>query len=225
MRSSPNPVIVFGLKQLATLAWHGLTHDSDYRVVAFTVDAAFIDRDSLHGLPVVPFESLPETLPPDDFALHVPIGWKRMNALRAEKAAQGRAMGYRLASYISRRALVWPDLQLGDNCSIYQGATIGPFVRLGDNCAIFGAASIGHHSTIGSDCYIAGRAMISGGVTIGEQCVIGANCTIIEGVRIAPRCLIGAGAVITRDTRENEVYTAKSGTIRKVPSFRVPRML
>lgn len=224
MTTSPRDIVIFGLEELASLAWYVFTHDSDYRVVAFTVDGAYATRAHLHGLPVVPLERLRETFPPDRYAMHLPIGWKRMNALRAEKLAQAREMGYPIVSYVSRRANVWPDLRLGENCEIHQTTGIGPFVEIGDVCMIFGSVTIGHHTVIGSHCYIAGRASISGGAVIGDYCVIGANCTITDGVRIAPRCFIGAGAIITRDTVENGVYTGMPAKLRKVPADRVPRV-
>lgn len=221
----PRDIILFGQEEVASLAWFVFSHDSDYRVVGFTVDAAYVRADTLHGLPVVPFEALAQVFPPRRYGMHLPIGWKGMNDLRAHKLAQAREMGYPIVSYVSRRANLWPDLRLGENCEIHQTTSIGPFVRIGDNCMIYGSVTIGHHSVIGDHCYIAGRASISGGVTIGDHCVIGANCTISDGVRIAPRCFIGAGAVITRDTQENGVYTAQPGELRKVPSNRVPRVL
>lgn len=225
MAASPRDIVIFGLEEVASLAWYVFTHDSDYRVVAFTVDGAYAKHAHLHGLPVVPFERLHETFPPDRYAMHLPIGWKGMNTLRARKLAQAREMGYPIVSYVSRRANVWPDLRLGENCQIHQTTSIGPFVEIGDDCMIFGSVTIGHHTVIGKHCYVAGRASISGGVVIGDNCVIGANCTITDGVRIAPRCFIGAGAIITRDTVENGVYTGMPGKLRKVPAERVPRVL
>lgn len=217
-------VIIFGLEEIASLAWYSFSHDSDLHVVAFTVEEAYLGRTQLHGLPVVAFEKLPEMFPPKSHAMHLPIGWKGMNTLRASKFAQAREMGYSFVSYVSRTADVWPDLRLGENCEIHQATGIGPFVVIGDNCMIFGCAAIGHHTIIGNHCYVAGRASISGGVVIGDYSVIGANCTITDGVRIAPRCFIGAGAIITHDTVENGVYTGVPGKLRKVPANRVPRV-
>jgi sugar O-acyltransferase (sialic acid O-acetyltransferase NeuD family) len=215
-------VIIFGLGQIASMAWYVLTHDSQYRVVAFTVDEAYLTCVSLHGLPVVPFEKLAALFPPEECGLHLPIGWKGMNSLRAKKLAQGRAMGYTIVSYVSARAYLWPDLRWGENCEIHQAVSIGPFVRIGENCLVFGSSVVGHHTVIGDHCYVAGRATVCGGAAIGEYCVLGASCTILDGVRIAPRCFIGAGALVNRDTQENGVYTGVPAKRGKLPADGLP---
>lgn len=199
-------LVIFGLGQQSSLAWYVFTHDSPYRVVGFTVDAAHCKQDSLHGLPVVPLDELPKAFPPDTCVLSLPTGWRGMNALRADKMAQARAMGYGFASYVSSRALVWPDLRIGENCMIHDDVIVQPFAYIGDNCVIRAGALISHHAVVGDHCFIAARAVIAGSAAIGERCVIGLNSTIRDGARVAPRCFIGAGAVVVADTEENGVY-------------------
>ena len=42
-------LIIFGTAELAELAYYYFTHDSDYEVVAFTVDEEFYDKDFSFG--------------------------------------------------------------------------------------------------------------------------------------------------------------------------------
>ena len=218
-------VIIFGLGKIASQAWYVLTNDSPYRVVAFTVDEAYRTCTSLHGLPVVSFEKLPETFPPGDFGMHMSIGWKELNALRAQKLDQARMLGYPIVSYVSSRATVWPDLHWGANCEIHQATSIGPFVRIGEDCLVFHGTAIGHHSVIGDHCYLAVRVTVCGGAVIGNRCVLGASCTILQGVKIAPGCFIAAGALVNKDTEENGVYTGTPARRREVPADRLPAVL
>ena len=218
-------VIIFGLTKLASLAWYLLTHDSTYRVVAFTVDEAYRTCDSLHGLPVVPFEKLPAMFPPGEFGMHLPIGWKELNALRARKLDQARRLGYPVVSYISSKAIVWPDLHRGANCEIQQAVSIGPFVRIGEDCLVFQGATIGHHSVIGDHCYLSARVAVCGGAVIGDHCVLGANCTVLPGVKVAPGCFIAAGALVNKDTEENGVYMGTPAQRRKTPADSLPIVL
>ena len=46
-------VIVFGVGQLASLAYFYLTHDSPYEVTGFTVDRDYLKESEFFGLPVV----------------------------------------------------------------------------------------------------------------------------------------------------------------------------
>jgi sugar O-acyltransferase (sialic acid O-acetyltransferase NeuD family) len=199
-------VVIFGLGQQASVTWYNLTHDSTHRVVAFTVDAAYRTGDRLHALPVVAFEELEAHFPPERAALLAPLGYRRMNAPRAEKFVAGKGKGYRFISYVSQRAIVWPDLQLGENCIIQAGTIVQPFVSIGDSCMLMMGASVGHHARIGDNCCLAAQAVLGGGVETGVGCVIGINSTVRNGIRVAPRCLIGAGAVVAADTEPNGVY-------------------
>jgi sugar O-acyltransferase (sialic acid O-acetyltransferase NeuD family) len=214
----PKDIIIFGLDKMASLSWYVLTHDSPYNVIAFTADKDYCNCTNLHGLPVVPFDKLTEIFPPEEFGMHLPIGWKAMNKLRARKLNEACKLGYSIISYLSSRAIVWPDLSWGSNCEIHQATSIGPFVRIGDNCLIFSCTLISHHSVIGNHCFIAGRAKVLAGAVIGDRCVLGADCMILPGVKVAPDCFIAAGSLITKDTVENSVYMGSPAQRRKIPA-------
>ena len=51
-------LIIFGTAEIAELAHFYFTNDSDYEVVAFTVDDEFIDNKMLLDLPVIPFSEI-----------------------------------------------------------------------------------------------------------------------------------------------------------------------
>ena len=116
MNAKARKVVLFGNGQMASFAHAVLTHDSPHEVVAFTVDEGHITDKTLMGLPVVPFENLPSSHPPDAFAMHISVSFRRVNRLRAEKYEAAKAKGYELVSYVSSRAYTWPDLTIGDNC-------------------------------------------------------------------------------------------------------------
>lgn len=59
---SKKPLVIFGSGDIAQLAHYYFSRDSDYEVVAFTVDAAYVQGDSFCDLPVVAFEQLAERL-------------------------------------------------------------------------------------------------------------------------------------------------------------------
>jgi sugar O-acyltransferase (sialic acid O-acetyltransferase NeuD family) len=209
-------VIVFGLGQIASLTWFVLTHDSPYRVVAFTVDAEYLCEKTLHDLPVVPFEELANTYPPESHAIHLPIGWKEMNGLRTRKLAEAKDKGYRSISYVSSRSVLWPDLRPVSHGQIHNSVNIGPFVELGENCLIYQQAVISHHTKLGDNCYLGPNAMILAGATVGDNCVLGAASRILSGVTIAPRCFIGAGAIVTKDTEYEGLYVGLPARRRSI---------
>jgi len=217
-RGSAVDVVVFGTGQMSRLAWHRLTRESPHRVVAFTVDAAWITEPSFCGLPVVPFEQLVERYPPDRFAMFVPLSFRELNRLRVEKYTAAKARGYAFVSVVTSAAGIDPSVEIGENCFIDATAIIRPFSRIGDNCCVSEGSVISHDVVVGSHCFVACAAVVGGGAEIGEQSVLALNCTVLNGVRVAPRCLIGAGAVLTADAAEGGVYVGVPARRRAGPA-------
>lgn len=199
-------VVIFGAGQFASLAWYVITHDSSHEVVGFTVDAAWLRATILHGLPVIPFEQLNRHFPPEEYALLISLGGHNINGLRADRYRVAKGRGYGFISYVASRALVWSDLQIGENCMIFDGAIVNPFAVIGNNCILRSGSMVSHHAVLGNHCFLAAHAVVAGRANIGERCFLGLNSTIRDGISVAPRCFIAAGAVVTADTAENGVY-------------------
>lgn len=203
---SATRIVVFGAGKFSSLAWYCLTHDSEHEVVAFTVDRAFMSSDRHEGLPVVAFEDLLTAYPPADVLLLIPMGYYEINGLRRARYETAKALGYRFANYVSSRASVWPDLQLGENCLIYDHAIVQPFVRIGDNVIVRSGAMISHHCTLASHVFVAAGANFGGSVSVETQAFIGLGAVLKHGLTIAQRSFVGAGAVVLTDTESDGVY-------------------
>jgi sugar O-acyltransferase (sialic acid O-acetyltransferase NeuD family) len=204
-----NDVVLFGLGDFARVARVYLAEDSPHEVVAFTANERYVESDELDGLPVVPFETLADTHPPDRCAMFVAIGFSGVNRARREVYEQCRKRGYELISYVSSKATYWGELQLGANCFVFEENVIQPNVRIGNDVILWSGNHIGHDSTIEDHVFIASHAVISGNVTIGESSFVGVNATFRDGITVAPRCVIGAGALIMKDTVEGGVYAVR----------------
>ncbi|HYZ91668.1 MAG TPA: acetyltransferase [Actinomycetota bacterium] len=202
-------VVIFGIGDFARTARVYLDADSDHRVVGFCVHERYIGSSELDGLPVVSFERIGESHPPDRFAMFVAVGFSRVNEARAEIYEQCKARDYELISYVNSKAIYWGELQLGDNCFVFEANVIQPNVRIGNNVILWSGNHIGHDSTIEDHCFIASHAVISGNVTIGRSSFVGVNATFRDAITVAPRCVIGAGALIMKDTQEGEVYSVR----------------
>jgi sugar O-acyltransferase (sialic acid O-acetyltransferase NeuD family) len=200
-------VVLFGTGDFARVACVYLRDDSEHEVVAFTVHEQYIDNRELLGIPVVPFERLEQTHPPEDHAMLVAIGFSGVNQRRADLYAECKARGYELISYVSSGAFVSNDVDLGDNCFVFEANVLQPFVRIGSDVVLWSGNHIGHDSTIGDHCFLASHIVVSGNVTIGPYTFVGVNATFRDGITIAPRCVIGAGALIMKDTIEGGVYS------------------
>jgi sugar O-acyltransferase (sialic acid O-acetyltransferase NeuD family) len=199
-------VVIFGDQRSAQLAHYCLAHDSNWQVAAFTVDAAYRTSGTFDGLPIFDFEALERHCPPSEYRLLIPMAYQRINGIRKARFEQAKARGYAFANYVSSRATVWPDLVLGDNCMVHDGAIVQPFASVGDNVIIRSGAHLSHHCRIGSHAFIAPMVAMAGSVVVGEQAFVGTGAVLVDQVSIAPRSFIAAGTVVTRDTEADGVY-------------------
>lgn len=199
-------VVVFGLGSFAQVARVYLDCDSPYEVVAFTVDRAYMQGESAGGLPVVPFEDVERKYPPGQYKMLVAIGYNEGNHLRARKYEEAKAKGYELITYVNSHTAIWGEVEIGDNCFIFENETIQPFVKIGNDVVIWSGNHIGHHSTIGDHCFISSHVVISGGATVEPYSFLGVNSCLRDGIHIARGSVIGMGAVVVKDTQENCTY-------------------
>lgn len=218
------PLVIFGTGDIAQLAHFYFSRESDYDVAAFTVDRAYLPDGLFCGQPVIAFDSLTEHYPPITYDLFVALSYAQLNAVRRDKYLAAKALGYSLASFISPRASLLNDGQIGDNCFIFEDNTIQPFVRIGNNVTLWSGNHIGHHSVIKDHCFIASHVVVSGGVEIGEQCFIGVNATLRDHIKIGDRCVIGAGALLLADAAAEGVYIGNATERARVPSTRLRKL-
>ncbi len=214
-------LVIFGSGDMAELAHYYFSTDSDYEVVAFTVDADYIKESRFCDLPIVAFEDVTQHYPPEDYSFFIALGYSKLNAIRKEKFLAAKEKGYKLVSFISSKATVLNEGQNGENCFIFEDNTIQPFVRIGDNVTLWSGNHIGHHSVIHDHTFIASHVVISGGVEIGEQCFIGVNATLRDHIKIGDRCVVGAGALLLGDAESDGVYIGSATERSRVPSGRL----
>ena len=215
------PLVIFGAGDIAQLAHFYFCTDSNYEVVAFTVDAAYITVPEFCGLPVVPFEELPSRFLPDAHQMFVALSYSKLNEVRKEKYLAAKALGYRLATYVSSRATVLNGGMIGDNCFIFEDNTIQPFVKIGNNVTIWSGNHIGHHSVIESHNFISSHVVISGHCHIKSYTFLGVNATIGHQVTIAEGTLLGAGTITTKDTVTDGVYVPQKSILLEKKSSEI----
>lgn len=209
------PLVIFGHGKIAEVAYHHITRDSEYEVVALTCDTTWLGKGSgwqggHFGHPILPFEDIERRYPPESVSMFVAIGYHDLNAIRARKCAEAKAKGYTLISYVSPRADHGPWLEVGENCLILDGVGIQPGVRIGNNVFIWNNSLIGHHSTVHDHCWLAAGATVGGEAELGERTFVGLNATVGHEVSLGAECFLGAGTLVTQCASAGSVFVAKS---------------
>ncbi len=202
----PRPLVLVGAGEFAQIACEYFECDSDYDVVAFSVEQAYIAQPSLMDRPVVAYETLEARYPSSEVDVFVAIPASQLNRLRTRLYQDAKSRGYRFATYISTRAFVWRNAEVGENSFIFEGNVIQPFVRIGNNCILWSGNHIGHRTVMHDDVFVASHAVVSGYCEIGRRSFIGVNATFNDHVHVASDNIIGAGALVTRDTEPGRIY-------------------
>jgi sugar O-acyltransferase (sialic acid O-acetyltransferase NeuD family) len=199
-------VVVIGAGEQGEIAYEYLTHDSPHDVVGFAVEARYKKGDTFRGRPLVAFEAVATHFGPDRHRALVALSSTHLNQARTRLFGAVKKLGYECVSYVSSRAFVWHNVEIGENAFVFEDSILQHRVTLGDNVILWSGNHVGHQTTIERDCFIAPHAAISGFCEIGRGAYLGVNCTIANNLTIAPECVIGAGAVVVRNTEPRQVY-------------------
>jgi sugar O-acyltransferase (sialic acid O-acetyltransferase NeuD family) len=219
-------IIVFGLGRGADVATRYFRADSPHEIIAYTVDDAYADRKAFMGRPVIPFSRLEMEIPPTECKMFLPLGFQRMNALRAEKYAAAKAKGYSLESYVSSKIVSCDKPKCGENCFILEATVFNFDVTVGNNVVIWSANQIGDLCVIEDHVWLSSNIVLSGEVTVGAGSFLGLNSTVSNFVRIGPRSYIGANTLIVKDTPADSVYvTQGTPQLANIDSLRFLQMI
>lgn len=213
-------LIIVGGSAFAEVAHEYFDADSEYEVIAFSVEQTHLKCHEMRGLPVVPFELLGSHFNPDTHEVYVAVVYTQLNRLRTRLAQAAKLKGFRLASYTSSRAFIWRNAEIGEHCFIFEDNTVQPFVQIGENVVLWSGNHIGHHSKIGNNCFISSHVVISGFCDVGENCFIGVNATIANNINIGSNNWIGPSSTIMKNTEPGALLVAKQSEMSKVSAPR-----
>jgi sugar O-acyltransferase (sialic acid O-acetyltransferase NeuD family) len=202
-------IVIFGAGQTAEIAYNYISKDSPHEIVAFTANAEFIKDKTFLGLPLVPFETIEKTFGPEKFEMFVAMSYTNLNRLRADRYNDAKKKGYRLISYVSSKAGIIGDIEMGDNCFILENQSIQTFAKIGNDVWIWSGVLVGHGSIIGDHCWLTSEAGIGGNAVIGPYCFLGMNATVGHMVTIGRESFLGACTLVTKNAREKSVYISK----------------
>lgn len=217
-------LVIVGDSAFAEVAREYFDAESDHQVVAFAVEQAFLKRESLHGLPVVPFETLAQQFTPSEHDVYVAVVYTQLNRLRARLAAQAKAQGFALASFVSPRAQVWRNATLGEHCFVFEHNTVQPFVQIGANVVLWSGNHIGHHSLIEDHCFVSSQVVVSGFCRIGAYSFLGVNSTLANNVSLGRDNWLGPGTTVMKDTPDGALFKAEQPEPARVSAPRFFRV-
>ena len=218
-------LVIFGTGETADIAYEYFTHDSDYDVVAFTVESQYLKETELHGLPVVSFNDVEKHYPVAEVHLFVAISYTKLNRIRAKCYKMVKQKGYTCASYVSSKAFVWHNVTIGENCMIFENNVIQHMVKIGNGVILWSGNHIGHQTKIDDFVYISSHVVISGFCHIGAYSFLGVNATFNDNIKLGEDNVVGSGALIIRNSDKGVLLVgspAKAAQKSSYEAFDVP---
>jgi len=218
MNANKKRIVVFGVSDFASQVSFYLKQDSNFEIVAYTVDAEYNKTKTFLELPVVDFEEVQEKYPPTEFSMFVAIGYHKLNTTRETKFHEAKAKGYQLISYICSRNSYWNDLNVGENCFIMEGNIFMQNVKIEDNVIFAIGNKIGHDTVIEENCFITSNVMMGGFCTIKRNTFIGLSAVVKDKTTIGEFNVLGAGSIILKNTKNRSSFLTKSTPIIPDPN-------
>ena len=197
-------IVIFGTADFGRMMKYYIEQDDSRKVVAFTVDRAYMNSDLFCGLPVVAFEDLTQSYPPDAFDLLIAIGNSRMNDVRKKVFNAAKERGYHIASFIHSSCTIHSS-DIGEGNIMLDKCLVYPYAKIGDGNLMWDHVVICHDCSVGNFNTFSSYADLCGYVHIGNNGFFGKHCVMRETVQIADYTLVGAMAFVTRDTNPYSV--------------------
>ena len=204
--SSGRRLVIVGAGRRAAVAYECFSLDSPHEVVAFSVEAEYCSGAMYCGLPLVPLQEATRIYPPAEYLAFVAISPSDLNRGRRRLYEIVKSIGYSCISYVSSRAFVAQNTEIGANTFVHEFVALQHGVRVGDNTVIESGTCVGHSTLIEDDCFIGQHVAISGFCSIGRGSLLSDNSCIADNIRIAENCELRPGAVVLKDTLAEHIY-------------------
>jgi sugar O-acyltransferase (sialic acid O-acetyltransferase NeuD family) len=219
MQNKTEEIVIVGAGETAELAYEYFTCDSPYAVAGFAVEKEYLKHNELFGLPVVALDAAAARYDTSRHRAFVAVSYTQLNRVRTRLYRQVKAMGYGFVSYVSSKAFVWRNVEIGENCFILEQNVIQYGAKVGNNVTLWSGNHIGHRSRIADNCFISSHVVVSGYCEVGENCFLGVNSSMGDNVKVSFDCVIGAGAVVLHDTEPKKIYRGNPAAPARVDSL------
>lgn len=196
--------VIYGDTGFAEEMYHVITLESRDTVIAFTNDRAFLERNVIFGLPVIPIDELTQTLN-EPYELLFAYGYTQMNNLREKVYRECKALNIKIGKYISTKAICYTN-NIEEGSMIWPNVYVGPGVRIGLCNIIKASATIAHDNVIGDFNYFAPGVVLGGRASVANHCFIGLNSTVKNAIMLADYTLLGSGSNMLKSSSEKEAY-------------------
>lgn len=205
-------LIIFGDTSFAERLYQIIFLEGKDKVIAFTQEKEFLSKNTIRGLPVIPFENL-VNYTKESFEIIIAVGYSKLNKLREKIFYLCKEKGFKVATYISLHAIVYSsDISLG--CFISPGVIIGPGCSIGFGNFFECSVVLSHDNIIGNFNFFSTNTVLGGFSSILNYCFLGLHSTIKDNINISSSTLLGASTNVLKSIEcENCIYVGNPAKI------------
>lgn len=206
-------IVLFGTGRGADVAYRMLKADTEHEIVGFTLDGDQQKTKEFRGLPVLAFEDVQRTFPPETCRMLILLGYQGMNGVREKKFREAKAKGYTLESYVASDIFRAEPIRVGENCFIFDNQSISLDVTIGNNVVMWSSNHIGDLTTIEDHAWVSSHVTVAASVTVGERAFLGIGATVTNGAVIGRESFIGAQVFVGGNTEPSSVHVHGEGRL------------
>jgi sugar O-acyltransferase (sialic acid O-acetyltransferase NeuD family) len=195
---------------VADILWRMREAESALAPIGFLDDRQDLVGRTFLGIPVLGAIAAHRQIAHD--AIIVAIG---INEIRRKISQMLQKTGEAFALAQHPKAVVAPDVQLGDGGMVCAGVVVNTGTTVGEAVILNTGCTVDHHNVIGSYAHIAPGVHLGGEVEIGEGSLIGIGATVMPGKRIGSWSIVGAGALVHQDVPERSLVVGVPGRVVK----------
>lgn len=207
-----NKLLIFGNSDYAVRMFYFFRDYYDYDIVGFCVDQEYKKSNELENLPVYDTEYVLKNFKPNEYLMHIAIGYSKLNKIKADKYNFFKNHGYAFANFIHPSAVIERNVSLGDNIFIGALANIGYNTSISNNVYISNTSLIAHDCVIEDNCYIA-SSKVAGYAVIKQNCFIGINASIRDKITIGEYSIVSMGCPVTKSLEPYSMIGLSSSKI------------
>lgn len=198
MTTSPKQFLIYGTGGFAREVFWLAENSVDTGVTLGFIDDHAVERQTLHGVPVLPLEAAARRFPGAGFVAAVGNpGTRRRLVTGALKA------GLEPVTLVHKRVERSKTVSIGPGAVICAGSILTVDIIVGEYAQINLDCTVGHDCVLEPYVTLAPGVHISGNVRLHVDAYIGTGACIINGSSDAPltigrNAIVGAGAVVTK---------------------------
>ena len=198
-------IVIYGDSSFSERMAFFVTFEQQGNIVAYTNKRDFITRESINGVPVIPYDELDSRIDKSNVEVLIAIGYTKMNYYREEIYKDLKKKGYKVATFISMNSILYTN-SIGEGTIILPDVYVGPNVKHGVCKYLAASVKISHDSIIGDYNFLSTNVVMGGYANIENSCFIGLNATIRHDITLASKTFIGSGGNLLCSTEENCIY-------------------